>query len=65
MVSRLLCKFQFVNEDILRTQTMNEFTSYTNRDRLVDQKLFSSLLSTTNNAAILHPSHHHFTNANS
>ena len=42
-VNLLLQKFQFVNEDILRTQVMNELASYTQRDRQVETKLFAGL----------------------
>ena len=35
IVNRLLCKFQFVNEDILRSQVINELTNFTNKDRLI------------------------------
>ena len=46
-MSRLLCKFQFVNEDILRSQVMNELSSFTNKDRLIEStKLFASLTNT-------------------
>ena len=43
IVNRLLCKFQFVNEDILRSQVINELTNFTNKDRLIESKLFNTL----------------------
>lgn len=54
VVSRLLCKFQFVNEDILRSQVMNELSNFTNRDRIVESKLFASLSNTMTGQAAYH-----------
>jgi len=44
VVSRLLNKFSFVNEDILRTQVLNELSHFTNRDKIyLDLRLGSTL----------------------
>ena len=40
VVKRILCKFQFVNEDILRSQVMNQMKSFTSRDKNSDIKPF-------------------------
>lgn len=45
IVTRLLNKFSFVNEEILRQQTMNELVYFTNRDRIIDSKLLNTLTS--------------------
>jgi hypothetical protein len=48
-VKRILCKFQFVNEDILRSQVMNQMKSFTNRDKNSDIKPFYQLPSAGGN----------------
>ena len=38
-ISRLLCKFQFVNEDILRSQVMNDLRNFTTKDKNIESRL--------------------------
>ena len=43
----MLNKFSFVNEEILRSQIHNELANFTNRDKLVDQRLMNTLTNFT------------------
>ena len=48
VVNKLLCKFQFMNEDILRSQVINELASFTSKDKFSDQKLYNTLTNFNN-----------------
>ena len=48
VVNKLFCKFQFMNEDILRMQVINELTSFTTKDKINEQKLFNTLTNFNN-----------------
>lgn len=43
LISRMLSKFSFVNEEILRSQVLNELKNFTNRDKLIDMRLLNTL----------------------
>lgn len=48
----MLSKFSFVNEEILRSQVLNELKNFTNRDKLIDMRLLNTL--TNYNGYYLH-----------
>ena len=64
LVSNMLSKFSFVNEEILRSQVINELRNFTNRDKVMDPRLLNTLTNFTGyypiaqgfNQSIMHPS---------
>lgn len=43
LVSNVLNKFSFVNEEILRSQVINELRNFTSRDKVMDVRLLNTL----------------------
>jgi len=43
LVSSMLSRFSFVNEEILRSQVINDLRNFTNKDKIIDHRLMNTL----------------------